>query len=82
MAKQGFTRNHKNIGLILKNDEGGHAALKAAAQKVLDEIDDPEAFLEEYETDRDVIGIVVPADKQAKHGIATRAAGTVGLTPK
>ena len=74
MAKQGFKRNHKAIGQILKTDAGGHAALLAAAQGILANMNDPEAFLEEYETDRAVVGIVVPADTQAKHGTATRAA--------
>ena len=74
MAKQGFHRNSKAIGNILKNDPGLHAALVEAGNTILAHTNDPEAFLEEYETDRDVVGVVVPADKQAKYGTATRAA--------
>jgi hypothetical protein len=77
MAKQGFTRNSKTIRDILKTDENLHAALVDVGRQVLAEMDDPEAFLEEYETDRAVVGIVVPADSQAKHGTATRAAQKV-----
>lgn len=82
MAKAGFHRNAKTIGHILKNDAGLHAAVKAAAEDVLAKVNDPEAFLEEYETDRDVVAVMVPADKQARHGLATKAAGAAGLTPR
>lgn len=71
MAKPGFKLNRKTIAKILHTVDGGK---RAAAQRILDQIDDPEAFLVEYHTDREVIGIVVPADKQARDGIATRAA--------
>lgn len=71
--KAGFRRNHKVIGEILKSDEA-HAHLRGVAEDILAKMDDPEAFIEEYETDRAVVGIVVPADKQAKYGTATRAA--------
>lgn len=33
-----------------------------------------ESFITEYHTDRYVNGVVVPADLQAKDGVATRAA--------
>ncbi|MEX0687702.1 MAG: hypothetical protein WD072_03420 [Pirellulales bacterium] len=76
MAKQGFKRNAKTIGQILKTQDGGK---RAAAAKILAQIDDSEAFIEEYTTDREVIGIVVPADKQAKTGLATKAASAAGI---
>lgn len=74
VKRAGFKRNHKVIGQILKADPGAHAAVRAAAEKILASMNDPEAYLEEYETDRSVVGVVVPADSQAKHGTATRAA--------
>lgn len=74
MAKQGFRRNSKAISGILHNDPGGKAAVKAAAEKILARMNDPEAELIEYDTDRYVAAVVVRADSQAKHGTATRAA--------
>lgn len=81
MAKQGFKRNAKTVGNILKNDPKLKAAVRAAAEKVAKNIGD-EATIIEYETDRYVAGVQVGADRQAKDGVATRAAGAVGLTPK
>jgi hypothetical protein len=78
MAKQGFRRNAKTIGHILKTADGGKRAIAA---KILAEMNDSEAFIEEYTTDREVIGIVVPADKQAKNGVATKAASAAGISP-
>jgi len=74
MAKQGFKRNSATIGRILKTVDGGKREI---AQRILAQIDDPEARIDEYVTDRDVVAIVVPADKQAKHGIATKAVSAV-----
>ena len=74
MARQGFKRNSKAISGILHNDPGGKAAVKAAAEKILADMNDPEAFLVEYDTDRYVAAVKIPADTQAKHGTATRAA--------
>ena len=71
MARSGFRRNSKAISQILKTVDGGK---RAAAAKILAEMNDPEAFIEVYVTDREVVGIKVPADTQAKHGTATRAA--------
>lgn len=72
MAKKaGFKLNRKTISKILHNEDGGK---RAAAQRILDRIDDPEAFLQVYHTDREVVGVVVPADRQARDGIGTRAA--------
>jgi hypothetical protein len=78
MARQGFRRNAKTIGHILKTADGGKRAIAA---KILAEMNDSEAFIEEYTTDREVIGIVVPADKQAKNGVATKAASAAGISP-
>lgn len=71
MAKQGFKRNAGAISRILKTVDGGK---RAAAAKILAEMNDPEAFIEVSITDREVVNIKVPADTQAKHGTATRAA--------
>jgi hypothetical protein len=74
MAKQGFKRNSATIGRILKTVDGGKREI---AQRILAQINDPEARIDEYTTDRDVVAIVVPADKQAKNGIATKAVSAV-----
>ena len=76
--KKGFTRNAATISQILKTVDGGK---RAAAERILAQIDDPDARIEVYQTDREVVGIVVPADRQARDGVATRAAGAAGLTP-
>lgn len=81
MPKSGFKRDGKAIARILHNDPGAIAAQRAAAERVLAEIDDPDAFIVEYDTDRKVIGVVVPAERQAKDGTATRAASAAGLAP-
>lgn len=77
MARAGFRLNKATIGRILKTVDGGK---RAAAQAILANINDPEARIDVYQTDREVIGIVVPADKQAKNGIATKAASAAGIT--
>lgn len=77
MARAGFRLNKATIGRILKTVDGGK---RAAAQAILANIDDPEARIDVYQTDREVVGIVVPADKQAKNGIATKAASAAGIT--
>lgn len=74
MARQGFKLNRKTVAKILHNDKGGQAAVRAAAERILARVDDPEAFISEYHTDRFVAGVVVPADKQARYGAGTRAA--------
>lgn len=74
MPRYGFRRNSKAIANFLHNDPGGHARVDAVAQKNLDATGDDESFLgEPYHTDRYVRPVMVPADKQAKHGTATRA---------
>ena len=77
MARAGFRLNKATIGRILKTVDGGK---RAAAQAILANIDDPEARIDVYQTDREVIGVVVRADKQAKNGIATKAASAAGIT--
>lgn len=69
--------NKKTIGRILKTVDGGK---RAVAQKILASIDDPDAKIEVYTTDREVVGIKVPADRQAKDGIATKAASATGVS--
>ena len=81
MAKQGFKRNAKTVARILKEDPKLKAAVRAAAEKVAATIGS-EATIVEYETDRYVAGVQVDADRQAKDGVATRAAGAVGLRPQ
>ena len=75
--KQGFRRNAKTIGQILKTVDGGKRAI---AEKILAQIDDDDARIDIYTTDREVVGVVVPADKQAKNGIATKAASAAGIS--
>ena len=77
MARQGFRGYAKTIGHILKTVDGGKRAI---AEKILAQIDDEEARIDIYTTDREVVGIVVPADKQAKNGIATKAASAAGIS--
>ena len=74
MAKAGFRLNKKTVARILFTEDGGKREI---AERLLREINDPEAYIDIYKTDREVVGIVVPADKQAKYGIATKAANTV-----
>lgn len=72
MAKPGKIKlRPKTVAAILKTPNPQCAA---AAQRILDGTGNPEARIEEYETDRHVYGVVVPADAQAKYGTATRAA--------
>lgn len=73
---QGFRLNPKTVAKFLKNDEGGKAKIREVAERIRAQAG-PEARVEEYTTDRAVAGVVVPADAQAKHGAATRAANAV-----
>lgn len=81
MARQGFKRNAKAVARILHNVDGGKraAAEKIRARILADhpELDERDVFLKVYHTDREVVGIVMPADLQAKYGIGTRAAQQV-----
>lgn len=78
MARGKVRLNKRTIARILKTADGGK---RAAAARILAEVNDPEARIDTYTTDREVIGIVVPADKQAKNGLATKAASAAGITP-
>ena len=80
MARRaGFRRNSKNIGRILKTVD---APLKAAAAAIAANIDDDQLVrVDEYVTDRKVVGIVVAADAQARDGVATKAASAAGISP-
>ena len=79
MAKQGFRVHRKNIGQILKTV--GEDELRAAAAQVSANIPDGQLVrIDEYTTDRKVIGIVVAAHAQAKDGIATKAASAAGMS--
>ena len=69
--------NRKAIARILHNADGGK---RAAAQKIFDRLPEDvkaESFITTYHTDREVVGIVIPADAQAKRGAGTRAAQSV-----
>jgi hypothetical protein len=78
MAKQGFRRNARTIGQILKTVDGGK---REAAAKILAQMPaDSGAEVQIYTTDREVVGISVPAYKQAKDGIATKAASAAGMS--
>ena len=70
--------NKKVIARILKTADGGK---RAAAARILANVNDPDARLDVYTTDREVVGVVVPADKQAKNGVATKAASAAGIYP-
>jgi hypothetical protein len=77
MAKQGFQRDAKAIADILHNDP----ALKAAQKAVADELAAKSGGeVVEYETDRAVYGVKVPAYLQARDGVLTKAAGSTGRT--
>lgn len=64
--------NYREVGRFLKSAESA-AAVKAKADEIAARTGDDETIVEEYTTDRAVAGVVVPADKQAKYGLATRA---------
>ena len=72
--KSTFKLNKKIVSHLLKTWDGGK---REVAQRILEQSNDPEAYIEVYTTDREVVGIVIPADTQAKHGTLTRAANTV-----
>jgi hypothetical protein len=69
-----FKLNKKNVSHLLKTWDGGK---REVAQRILEQSNDPEAYIEVYTTDREVVGVVLPLDTQAKHGTLTRAANTV-----
>lgn len=77
MAKEGFNRDAKAISNILHNDPGLKAALKALAE---DLAKDAGGEVVEYDTDRYVAGVKVPAHAQATDGVLTKAVGSRGKT--
>lgn len=82
MAKKGFVRNPKTVAQILATHDGGkRAAVEQAMSALPSEVKD-RASITVYQTDREVVGLVVPADDQARDGVGTRAAGEAGLLPR
>lgn len=80
--RAGFKLNRKTIARILHTHDGGK---RAAAQKIFNSLPadvQDQSHIDVYQTDREVVGIVVPAYRQARDGVATRAAGKSGLTPR
>lgn len=77
MAKEGFKRNHKNVGWILKNDPGLIAALKAEAEALAK---DSGGEVVQDETDRARFAVIVGAHEQAINGKLTKAVGRRGRT--
>lgn len=74
MPKPGFRRNSKTVSQILKTVDGGK---RAAADRIMQHLPEEvraEAEIDVYTTDREVVGIRVRADHQARDGAATRAA--------
>lgn len=76
MAKAGARLNKGTIAKILKTVDGGK---RAAADRIMAEIDTPGAEVDVYVTDREVVAIRVPFEHEALHGAATRAAGRAGI---
>ena len=74
MARPGFRLNKKTIARILHTEDGGKREI---AERLRVQMNDPEVRVEVYQTDREVVALIVPADKQAKYGIATKAVNTV-----
>lgn len=83
MVKQGFKRNSRTVAKILHTHDGGK---RAAADKLVanilaahPELTERDVFVRVYHTDREVVGVVMPADLQAKFGTGTRSANAAGL---
>lgn len=72
--KQGFVRNHKAIGRILRSKAVADFVHAVAAQGA----ERAGGWVEDYITDRRVSAVVVHAEDQAKDGAATKAAGELG----
>lgn len=77
MVKAGFNRDAKVIGDILKNDPGVQAAILAAAQSIAQETG---GTLDVFTTDRYVVSVNVPGERQARDGVLTKAVGSRGGT--
>ncbi|WP_061009424.1 hypothetical protein [Mycolicibacterium mucogenicum] len=72
--KQGFVRNHKAIGRIMRSQQVAefvHDVVAPVAEKHGLTVDD-------YITDRRVSALVGEAEDQAKDGKVTKAAGEAG----
>lgn len=72
-----FKLNRKTVRELARGFGPGGPALKAAVHGAAEETlakAGPNATIDDYRTDRVVSGIVVPADEQARDGVATRAA--------
>lgn len=74
MSAGKFRLNKKTIARILMTEDGGKREI---AEKLRHQMNDPEVKIEVYKTDREVVGILVPADTQAKYGVATKAVNTM-----
>lgn len=79
-AKGKFVMDRRVVGQIAKTDGALAAAVVDAASEVAGEIG-PGATIDTYTTDRKVAGVVVPAHRQARDGVATRAAQRVASRP-
>lgn len=77
-----FYLNRRTIASIAKGgDDGLNEALNDVAQEVAQRAG-PSATTDVYQTDRRVVGVVVPASEQARRGSATRAAQSVAADPR
>lgn len=74
--RQGFVRNSRAVGRILKTDPGIQGALDAVAGPLAEKAG---GSVDAYTTDRAVRAVMVDGEAQAKDGAATKAAGALGL---
>ncbi len=72
-----FTLNHKGAEEVLK--VVARQSIDDLAQRLAKEAGEA-AVVHSYTTDRAAAAVSVPAAKQAKRGVLTRAAAAVGLT--
>lgn len=73
-TKQGFVRDAKAIGDILKTDPGIAAALDEEAAKLSGK------STKRFTTDRQIVVVLFDAEDQAVNGVATKALGRRGRT--
>lgn len=76
MARGPFKLNRKGGAEVLNQLAAAH--VNALARQVAAGAG-PDAEVEEYTTDRAAAAVRVPAEQQAKDGVLTRAANSVGL---
>lgn len=76
MAAGKFVLNRRWGAHVLHNDPGLQKAIKGIAEAGAEKAG---GHVEEYHTDRYVAAIVVGAEDQANDGVATKAAGELGL---